>query len=359
MAPDIALKPGFDKSLARYEAFWNRALLDRPPVDICIPREDAKPIPAKEYASAGERWKDVDFRAEQQAAWLEALEFLGDALPIAWPNLGPEIYSAWCGCDYHFTEDTAWSEPCVFDWERDIGKARLDMGHPLFKLCERYTRNLLELGRGRFLTGLTDLHPGGDHLAALRDPQNLALDMVENVEHVKAELARSQAEFFAAYDHFYGMLKSGGSLACSWLHSLVSEGCFYIPSNDFSCMVSKKMFDDVFLPGIARECRFYGRSVYHLDGPGALRHLDSILEIGELDAVQWVCGAGNEGFARWAHVYQRIQNAGKGILVYAQIDELPEVFEALRPEGVYFGQLGGIGDRETAEEVLKRLEKWS
>jgi hypothetical protein len=354
----FSLKPDFEKARLRYAAFWQRAILDRPPVDIAFTKEDARPIPFKEYSSWDEKWLDVDFRAEQQAAWLEATEFMGDALPVAWPNLGPEIYSAWCGCDYHFTEGSGWSQPCVADWDKDIGRARLDMNHPLFKLCERYTRNLLELGRGKFLVGLTDFHSGGDHVAALRDPQQLAIDMVENVDHVKAELVRSQVEYFMAYDHFYGMIKSGGSLACSWMGSLFGEGKFYIPSNDFSCMVSKRMFDEVFLEGIAAECRFLDQSIYHLDGPGALRHLESLLEIRELGAVQWVCGAGNEGFHRWVEVYRKIQRAGKGIIIYPTLEELPMVFETLRPEGVLFGSVGGVGDRETAEEVLKRIEKW-
>lgn len=353
-----SLKPDFEKTFRRVSAFWECAVLDRPPVDIQFAKPDAKPVPARKYETWDGMWLDVDFRAEQQAARLESTVFLGDALPVAYPNLGPEIYSAWCGCEYHFTETTAWSEPCVLDWERDIGRARLDMDHPLFKLLERYTKNLLELGRGRFLTGLTDFHPGGDHIAALRDPQSLAVDMLENEGHVRSELVRSQVEYFSAYDHFYAMIRAGGSLACSWMGSLVGSGKFYIPSNDFSCMVSKKMFDDVFLEGIAAECRFYDQSVYHLDGPGALRHLDSLLEIRELNAVQWVCGAGNEGFARWADVYRKIQRAGKGIILYPTLEELPMVFETLRPEGVYFASVGGAGDEETAKEVLKRIEKW-
>ncbi len=28
-------------------------------------------------------------------------------------------------------------------------------------------------------------------------------------------------------------------------------------------------------------------SPFHLDGPGALKHLDALLELDELDAVQW------------------------------------------------------------------------
>ena len=52
-------------------------------------------------------------------------------------------------------------------------------------------------------------------------------------------------------------------------------------------MVSKETFDDLFLPGIRQECRHAEASLYHLDGPNALTHLDSLLEIPELDAIQW------------------------------------------------------------------------
>ena len=143
----------------------------------------------------------------------------------------------------------------------------------------------------------------------------------------------------------------------SWT-ALVHDGKFYIPSNDFSCMISREMFEEFFLPGIAEECRFYERSIYHLDGPGALRHLDSILQINELDAVQWVPGAGNEGYARWVWVYQKIQRAGKALELRITLDELPLVFETLEPEGVWFSHIKGISDRYTANEVIKRITAW-
>ena len=123
-------------------------------------------------------------------------------------------------------------------------------------------------------------------------------------------------------------------------------------------MISKKMFDEIFLPDLIEECRFYERSIYHLDGPGALHHLDSLLEIKELNAIQWVCGAGNEGYAKWIKVYQKIQQAGKGIQLNITLDELPMVFETLRPEGVWFAEIRGVEDKETADLVLKRISKW-
>ncbi|HHY81341.1 MAG TPA: hypothetical protein GX505_01520 [Clostridiales bacterium] len=354
---EFSLKPDYEKSKQRYMAFWEREIIDRPPVSIILKAEHTVPLPCKEYKTHQERWLDIEFRAEYTAIELSNYIYYADALPIAWPNMGPEIYSAWCGCGYKFGETTAWSEPCINDWEKDGNKAVFNPEHPLFKATVEFTKLLLEYGQGKFIVGLTDFHPGGDHLAALRDPQQLAIDLIENPNAVKEKLKSSQEEYFKVYDIFYKMLSSRDMPITSWT-PLINDGRFYIPSNDFSCMVSRKMFEEFFLPGIIEECKFYDRSIYHLDGPGALRHLDVLLEIPELDAVQWVCGAGNEGYAKWVDVYQKIQKAGKGIQLIITLDELPMVFETLKPEGVWFSNIFGIDSKETADEVIKRITQW-
>jgi hypothetical protein len=353
----LSLKPDFEKTKKRIDAFWNCEIVDRPPVSITLPKENPKPLPSKEYKTHRDRWLDIEFRAEQMDIEVENRIYFADGVPTVFPNMGPEIFSAWCGCGYEFGETTTWSVPCIEDWEADSHKAKFDPEHPLFKATVKFTELLIERGKGKFIVGLTDFHPGGDHIAALRDPANLAIDMLENLDHVIDKLKSSYKEFFHVYDIFYNMIREAGMPITSWL-PLFHEGRYYIPSNDFSCMISEKMFNEVFLPGIIKECQFYDRSIYHLDGPDALRHLDSILDIKELNAVQWVCGAGNEGFAKWVEVYQKIQNKGKGIQLNITLDELPMVFETLRPEGIWFADIYGIRDIDTAERVLKRIEAW-
>ncbi|MBO4884422.1 MAG: hypothetical protein J5602_03825 [Clostridia bacterium] len=356
---EFLYKPDYDETLRRFEAFWHREIIDRPPVSIALPKPGPRrPRGRRAYASHEERWLDIDGRIEDMDAAMAQTDYLYDSLPIAWPNLGPEIFSAWCGCGYEYGETTTWSKPVIADWTADYESSRLDMNHPLFRKMVEFTQKLLAAGKGKFIVGLTDFHPGGDHIAALRDPQNLAVDMLENSEWVKKALRRSAPEYFAAYGVFYQMIHSAGMPTTSWTPA-IHDGTFYIPSNDFSCMISREMFDDVFLPGIQQECAFYERSIYHLDGPGALRHLDSLLEIRELDAVQWVCGAGNEGYQRWKGVYQKIQKAGKGIQMMCSVKELDDIFETLRPEGMWFSSIAGISDRQTAEYVVKRIEKWA
>ena len=64
-------------------------------------------------------------------------------------------------------------------------------------------------------------------------------------------------------------------------------------------MISTAMFSDMFLASFVRELRHYEVSLYHLEGPSALRHLDTLLEIPELTAIQWLYGVGNGRCSDW------------------------------------------------------------
>jgi hypothetical protein len=351
-------KPDYEKSKQRIDAFWEREIIDRPVVQFSLskPREEQVPLPPAHHATPRDRWLDAGYQAELALASLANHEFLGDSLPVAYPNLGPEVLSAFYGCTIEFGDyGTSWTTPILHDWQAVDSLVFHPDNFYLRKLREM-TDALLAVGRSKFIVGMTDWHPGGDAIAAFRDPQNLAIDMIDHLDDVKALLRRLEADYFRLYDEFYVKLRAAGMPITSWL-TLVSDEKYYIPSNDFSIMVSKATFDDVFLPGIVNECRFLDRSIYHLDGPGALRHLDSLLAIPELHAVQWVCGAGREGFGRWIPVYQKCQAAGKGIEVVCSYAELDLIMETLDPHGVYL-MMDGVPSREAALDMLKRLEKW-
>jgi hypothetical protein len=124
-------------------------------------------------------------------------------------------------------------------------------------------------------------------------------------------------------------------------------------------MISKQTFDDIFLPGLAEECRHMEASIYHLDGPGALQHLDSLLDIKELNAVQWVYGAGQGPSSKWVDVYKRIQAGGKSLqLIADDLNDAKRVAEQIKPQGVWFTP-GGSYTRAEAEDFLKWLARWA
>ena len=98
---------------------------------------------------------------------------------------------------------------------------------------------------------------------------------------------------------------------------------WYTISCDFICMISDSMFRRVILPSLEREIAHMRHSLFHLDGPGALRHLDALLELDNLTGIQWVYGSGAGPAGRWIDVYRRIQDAGKCLQVvgYCGLDE--------------------------------------
>jgi len=350
-------KPGYEEAQRRVNMFWNHEDADRPLVNISFPKPGAEPFPEKKYATQEARWLDVNYRIDSSAHNAENTVFYADSMPVVYPNLGPEIFSAWSGCPYIFGETTTWTEPCIDDWDRDGPKAVTDRRHPLYIILDDFAKGLIERGKGNFIVGLTDFHPGGDHVAALRDPERFAVDLLEHPEKVRRKLASSYPEYYPIYDYFTKMIKDAGMPVATWT-PLPSEETMYVPSNDFSCMISTEMFVDFFLDGIIGECKHYAHSIYHLDGRDALRHLNVILSIPELNALQWVPGAGHEQVSRWINVYKRVLAAGKSIQINGVYpDDLPLLMENLPARGVWLC-MRGIGDEETAANVMKTIERW-
>jgi hypothetical protein len=347
----------WEKRIARQDAFWSREIIDRPVVVASVrsPNQNYPAPASKVWKSDRERWMDSQYIAELALHYAMNTEFLGDNLPQAWPNLGPEVFSAFFGCELEYGAETSWSIPCIKDWA-DADKTAFSQDNFYWKKIEEMTDALLEIGKGKFYTGITDIHTGGDAIVAFRDPIEMNIDMIENVDHVKAMLERVNQTYFQIFDHYYNKLISAGQVITTWA-GIASSKKWYVPSNDFSCMISKKMFDDVFLPGIAKECKFLETSIYHLDGPGALRHLDSLLEIRELNAIQWVYGDSRGPASDWMHVYKKIQDAGKGAQFWIHADELDFFIENLRPEGLWVG-LWGIQTREDWQALMKKIEGW-
>lgn len=353
-------KPDFEEVLSRYEAWWDGQVLDRPLVSIAFPRPPQEQIPwppAKGHPTLRDRWLDTGYVVERTRAAMANTCFHGDSLPTCYPNLGPEIFSALYGCELEFGESTSWSVPILRDWNPEtVAALQLDPdGFHHRKLVEM-TDALIDAARGLFIVGYTDLHPGGDAIAAFRDPQEFCLDVLERPAEVRALVERVTDDFLRLYDFFHDRLSRAGMPSTTWLNA-TCRGRYHVPSNDFSCMVSDRLFDELFLPGIERECAHMDRSIYHLDGPQALRFLDRLLAVPKLHAIQWVAGANHDYWADWIPVYRRIQEAGRSFCLGVPLADLERLFAALRPEGAWVS-VSGVSDRETADAVLRAFAKW-
>ena len=348
--------PDWEQRLARIDAFWDRAIIDRPVVCIGAPKQDpAYPWPgSRSYASHRDRWMDAEYVADCALAGAMNREYLGDALPMACPNLGPEVFNAYLGMDLEFGESTSWSIPNLHDWS-GVDAIAFDPANAYWRKMVELTDALLAKGRGKFYTGLTDFHPGGDAAAAFRDPLQFNMDLIDAPDQVKKLIRRVTDLYLRVFKLSWDKLRAERQATTCWA-GIVSSRKWYVPSNDFSCMVSPGMFDEFFLPGITEECRALDATIYHLDGPNALGHLDSLLAIKELNAIQWVYGAGHGRSSDWMRVYKRCQAAGKGLQLNLEPGEFDLFMEQLRPEGLYISTW--VASREEGEALLRKVARW-
>ena len=78
--------PDWDMRLKRQDAFWSRAILDRPVVHITLGRNP--PVSewpkAKGWKTVRERWMDTEHLAACAVTGVANTEYLGDALPAVY-----------------------------------------------------------------------------------------------------------------------------------------------------------------------------------------------------------------------------------------------------------------------------------
>jgi len=205
------------------------------------------------------------------------------------------------------------------------------------------------------MVGYTDLHGSLDCVADWRDPQALCLDLMDCPEKVREAIALANKNFLPVYDYYDTVLKNHGQLSVTWM-GIPSRGKMHIPSCDFASMVSPEDFDSFYLPALKAEVMHMTHSIFHLDGKGMIRHLDSILSLPEINAIQFVQGVGDDlPIMQWLSTIKRIQAAGKGVVVDLGLDELEPFISKMSPEGLYMCL---AASESIQPDILKRLEKW-
>lgn len=350
-------KPDFDQAMRRVEAWFNHELLDRPPVRFTEHNADfaaSHTLAAHSWPDLKARWFDAEFQVDYFIEAIRGRTFYGETFPVFWPNLGPNVYAAFHGAELQYGEVTSWAEHCIHDWS-DIARLKFSRDNPYFHGIEDLTRVAIDKCVGRFMVGYTDLHGSLDCVVDWRGPEQLCLDLMDCPEKVHELVRLADENFLATFDHFDTTLKAHGQMSITWMN-IPSAGKMHIPSCDFTSMVSRHVFDEFFLPSMLKEVRHMTHNVFHLDGKGMLKHLDRILEIPEIQAIQWVHGVGDDApILQWLPVIRKIQAAGKGVVVDLQLEELEPLIATLKPDGLYLCIPAAEKDQP---DILRRLEKW-
>jgi len=357
---DCAWKENWEETKQHFVQWWNHEGLvfnvgtfpADPPHDVV---EEPGPAPSVEAWHA-----DWEARARRSHHELSRQTFPADALAMAGSDIGPGSLALFLGGEPGFSPETTWFKPSMPEENPEHRPPlRFDPESTWWKVTEGTLKASAELGRGKYLVGCPDLIENIDILAALREPQNMMLDMALRPDWVLQKMEEINQAFFEAYDRVYDIIRLEDGSSSFGAFGLWGPGKVVKVQCDASAMFSPDMFETFVLPALTRQCEWLDHSMFHLDGHQCICHLDLLLSIDALDAIEWtpdpqVPGGGSP---EWYDLYRRILDAGKSVqAVGVGMDEVLPLLDAVGGKGMYLCTWGE--GRAKTEELLGKVEAY-
>jgi hypothetical protein len=320
-------------------------------------KEGAPHIPVSElppFQTLDQRWFDPAYRADQIHDFMAKTSLKADIIPVANTQLGPGSLAAILGAQLEAREDTIWiRHNDVFD-----GQLNLDPDNKWWKLHLDLLKACKAKAQGQYFVGCPDIMEGLDVLASIRGNDSVLMDMMLDPDGLEAQVKRVNEIYFDVFDQIYDIIREGDEMAFCYFSIWAPGKCSKFQS-DISVMISEDDYRRFVQPYLREQCQKIPYSLYHLDGVDAIRHLDAILEIEELKAVQWTPGYGQPqgGDPCWFDLYKRIKAAGKSVIpCWVKLDELRPLLDEVGAEGLNIEM--DIQTEAELEQALHILENY-
>ena len=268
-------------------------------------------------------WKDMEDKyqnAERIVAryryFCDTHAFLGESFPNLNIDFGPGSTAAYLGSDIGFKEDTVWFKKCLDGWD-GVPKLTFDPENKRFKKHLQLAKDCRALAKDDFYVDMPDLMENIDVLASLRGAQDTLFDLLDEPEKVGKRIQEVTDVYYEYYDRFYDVIKDKDGGNAYTVFQIWGPGRTVKLQCDFSAMMAPEDFRKYIQPSLRTQSENVDHVLYHLDGPAAIKHMDALMEIEGIDALQWTSGdAGPDGtLPDWDVIYDKAIAAGKSIWV--------------------------------------------
>ncbi|MCM1077426.1 MAG: homocysteine S-methyltransferase family protein [Bacteroides sp.] len=311
------------------------------------------PMPA-DPKDLNQKWFDPKWRADYLDWYVAHSSLKADMLPVANTQLGPGSLAAILGGVFEGGPDTIWIHPDP-NYTDDI---KFDENHPNWLLHKELLKACKAKAAGHYYVGMPDLMEGLDVLAAMKGTDKVLLDTVMQPEVLERQMQQINDIYFKVYDELYDIIREGDEMAFCYFSSW-APGRMSKLQSDISTMISVEDYRRFVQPFIREQCQKIDYTLYHLDGVGALHHLPALLEVEELNAIQWTPGVGEPqgGSPKWYDLYRRILDGGKSIMAcWVTLDELKPLLDNIGGNGVHLEM--DFHNEDEVEQAMKIVEEY-
>ncbi len=292
----------------------------------------------------------VDEALDMSEVYFSCHHYSGAGFPSYFTRLGAACVAAVISSYARFYNDTVWFElEKPMEWEDIFNAPSSTFADFALKVVKKVGARLQDIA----VVSMPDLGGVSDVLAALRRTENLLFDLVDYPGESLKAIESIQKIWKKFHDDVLQILQqTNNGYYTSWME-ILSDRPYYPSQNDFAAMISPTMFEKFILPSLKKEMSWFDKGVYHLDGPGQIPHLDLILSIENLHAVQWV-PMPSEPHHSESHydLYKKIINSGKKVILNGYINDCEAVKKLFRhfPREAFFLTIS-CDSRDEAERI--------
>jgi len=307
----------YEKLRQTYRDWWDNKL-ERPivPIITCNNPSSRKPSNAPQIAFST-AW---DFSISPQELvdahdwYLSTLRWYGDAFPFfPMTSFGPGTIAAFLGCTPVMAEDTVWFDPPKKDIPIQELHFEVDENNPYLRRVLNVYEAAMEKWRGSVVVGMIDIGGTLDILSSFRGSENLLMDLYDEPEEVLRCVKEINKAWFEYFDKINAFIAPEAKGYSHWFN-MFAEKPSYILQSDFSYMISTDMFEKFVKDELASSAQRIPNALYHMDGIGEIPHLEHLLSIDAIKAIQWVPGAGEPSLRNWDELLQKILDSGKKLI---------------------------------------------
>jgi len=332
----LKYKPDWEETKERFRAWWAGDSIGRCALAVTAPKDGAEDEPRPVApADPVARWTDLDYIAELND-WQHRRTFWGgEAFPV-WNGGYPGHTSipTYLGCPLELDTRTGWWHPLLTGEEWDVTQLRIDPANRWWRFNDQLLERTAAEATGRSIPGVGAFGGCGDTLSALRGNERLLYDVIDEPDRVRQAELYLMDQWCEVYEHAYERLRDVAEGSTCWFR-LWSPGRFYAAHNDFSYMISPRMFRAIFLPAIERQLEFLDHAVYHVDGIEAFRHVPALLELPRLHAIQILPGAGKPSPLHYMDVLRQVQAGAKNLHISISAADVPAALRQLSARGLF------------------------
>ncbi|MBT9775668.1 trimethylamine corrinoid protein 2 [Clostridium sp. MCC353] len=359
-------KENWEETKQRFKDWWIQDNTGRPLIYISAERDNIRDFLPKEefFKNPDDYYFNVKRMCQYYKSYCETHDFMAEAFPNINLNYGTTSIALYCGAEPECRWDTMWYRPAQKKcWEELVQQGVNYEGKWLEKHIQMIQKGKKYAGEDYLLT-IPDIGGSMDVLSLLLGAEELCYELMDEFDKVKAASERLTEYYVRIYDRFYDLVRDTDGSSVFTAFKVWAPGRTAKLECDFCALMSPDQFKALAVPALKKQAEHMDYAFYHLDGPDAIKHLDQILGIEAIKAIQWSHGAGNPDglWDGWfSKVHDKVINAGKSLYLFVDDHPAEESIAGIKRLTERYGSKGIFlrffdeMDQEKANAVLKGI----